>query len=208
MNIHTFGDSHAGCGWNNILKTSKLGSILNIHHIGAPLCYSFGKRGFEILNIKDYNKIVKNDIVIFSFGEIDCRCHIHKHISSTATYQMIIDEIVDNYLKAIQQNIAQFSKIYTCVYNIVPPIQKGRVQEYPAYPFLGTDEERKQYILYFNEQLKKKCPEYNFIFFDIYDKYTDSKGFLDKLKSDGAVHIRDPIYLEEFLEKILIDIKT
>ena len=37
-----------------------------------------------------------------------------------------------------------------CVYNFVPPIQKYNTAENPEYPYLGTDEERKHYALYFN----------------------------------------------------------
>ena len=72
--------------------------------------------------------------------------------------------------------------------------------ENPRFPYLGTDNERKMYVLYFNEKLKQKCIEYNFLFFDIYNNYIDSNGFLNKSLSDGNVHIRDGVYLKEFIE--------
>ena len=37
---------------------------------------------------------------------------------------------------------------HVCVYNIVLPIQKYNTLENPEYPYLGTDEEQKQYIAY------------------------------------------------------------
>jgi hypothetical protein len=189
MVIHTFGDSHSYSGWKDIPN------VIN-HHLGPKLCFSFGRDG---VNIKNYN--VKNgDTVIFSFGEIDCRCHIYKYITEGNDYKQIIDNIVKNYFIQIQNAVNAFEHLTTVVYNIVPPIQKHNTPENVRYPYLGTDDERKTYVLYFNKKLKQMCIENNFLFFDIYDKYTDSNGFLDKSLSDGIVHIRDGVFLKKFVE--------
>ena len=191
MTIHTFGDSHCSNGWSHV----------DCHHLGPKLCYSFGTKKLEICDIRAFDNIKDGDILVFCFGEIDCRCHIHKYINDNKTYQEIIDDIIENYFEAIKLNI-NLSGLYfkyICVYNIVPPVQRDNTPENPEYPFLGTDEERKMYTLYFNEQLQKKCFENNYIFFDIYDKYTDENGFLRKDLSDGKVHIRDGIYIMEFI---------
>jgi len=84
------------------------------------------------------------------------------------------------------------------IYNVVPPVKKSTVYENPEYPYLGTDDERRQYYTYFNYKLKMKCLEYNYIFFDIYDKYMDKKGFLITSLSDN-VHIKDGKYINEFV---------
>lgn len=191
MTIHTFGDSHADKGWNTI-------SRVNIHPIGAVLCYSFGNEKLNRLNIKTFN-VVNNDTVIFCFGEIDCRCHIQKHISLENTYESIINNIVDNYFNAIKDNVSQFNQLRTCVYNVVPPIKKCNTPENKEYPYLGTDEERKNYVLYFNKKLKENCLKYNYTFFNVYDKYIDENGFLSKQLSDGNVHIENGIFLKEFI---------
>ncbi len=47
----------------------------------------------------------------------------------------------------------------------------------------------KKYVLYFNKKLKEYCINYNYIFFDIHDKYIDNDGFLRKDLSDNIVHI-------------------
>ena len=76
MQIHTFGDSHSYSGWERI-KNIKI----NIHHLGPILAYSFGRDGLSRNNIANscFN-VNENDIVIFCFGEIDCRGHVHKHL--------------------------------------------------------------------------------------------------------------------------------
>ena len=71
--------------------------------------------------------------------------------------------------------------------------------ENPEYPYLGSDEERKNYVLYFNKKIREKCIEKNYIFFDIYDKYIDENGFLRKDLSDGNVHIGNGVYINNFI---------
>jgi hypothetical protein len=194
MSIHTIGDSHSHCGW-------PISKIIN-HHLGQVLCYSFGKAKLNRCDIRNFN-IKDGDTIVFCLGEIDCRCHIHKHITDTITYQYIINNIVDNYFEAIKLNvsISQIKLKNICVYNVVPPIQKFNTEENPDYPYLGTDEERKQYVLYFNEKLKEKCIEKGYIFFDIYDNYTDESGFLRKDLSDDNVHIDNGVYISNFINE-------
>jgi hypothetical protein len=198
MNIHTFGDSHSRFGFRD-------NPLIHTYDISSSLCYSFGRDKFGRLNIMNYN-VQENDIVIFCFGEIDCRCHLHKYITNDISYTNIIDEIIDNYFIAINLNVNQFNKLHVCVYNVVPPVEKYNTHENTEYPYLGTDNDRQNYVLYFNKKLKEKCFQHKYIFFDIYDKYIDKKGFLSKELSDGNVHILNGIYIHEFLNSIINNI--
>jgi len=190
--IHTIGDSHSSNGWSGITP----------HCLGPLLCYSFGKEKLNRCDIRNFN-IKDGDTIIFCLGEIDCRCHIHKHITETITYQDVINNMIDNYFEAIELNVS-ISKIKlknVCVYNVVPPIKKSNTWENPEYPYVGTDEERKQYVLYFNSKIKEKCIEKEYIFFDIYDNYSDADGFLRKDLSDDNVHIRNGVYINNFIKE-------
>ena len=197
MSIHTIGDSHSDNGWSGVVN----------HHLGPVLCYSFGKEKLNRCDIRNFN-IQDGDTIIFCLGEIDCRCHVHKHVTNASTYQDIIHNIVDRYFEAIELNvsIAQIKLKNVCVYNVVPPIQKHNTHENPEYPYLGSDEERKQYVLYFNEKLKEKCREKKYIFFDIYNHYADVNGFLSKELSDGNVHISNGkgMYISNFMNEHLL----
>ena len=204
MSIHTFGESHSVFGWNkcNNVKT---------HSIGPTLAYSFGRDGLSRCNITNYG--LKNyDSVVFCFGEIDCRCHIHKYITADNTYENIIDNIINNYTNAIKINIKNCNvKLKNIgVYNVVPPVKKAFVETWKGaqllaavkeWPFLGLDEERKNYVLYFNSCLKQKCLENNWTYIDIYNKYVDENGYLNISLSDGLVHIDNPIFLQDFLNE-------
>lgn len=189
--IHTFGDSHAWNGWYSVP-----GVIT--HHISGTLCYSFGRDALNRINIKSYN-VKENDTVIFCFGEVDCRCHINKYITEENTYETIINKIIISYFEAIKINVTQYNNLKVCVYNVVPPVYKNNQKLEHNIPFLGTDEERKLYILYFNKILKEKCNEYNYVFFDIYDNYADANGFLLMYYSDSSIHIHNGYFLHKFI---------
>jgi hypothetical protein len=195
MSIHTIGDSHSTNGWYGVIQ----------HYLGSILCYSFGNEKLNRCDIRNFD-IKDGDTIIFCFGEIDCRCHIYKHITDEITYQDIINNIVNNYFDAIELNISISQIIFKniCVYNIVPPIQKYNTLENPEYPYLGSDEERKQYVLYFNEKLKEKCIEKEYIFFDIYNNYIDENGFLIKSLSDGNVHIKNGVHISNFIKENIL----
>ena len=144
MTIHTFGDSHSRT--DDIAGWKYCGNVIS-HWLGAILCYSFGRDKLQRCDIskEEYN-VKDGDTVVFCFGEIDCRCHyVHKYITQGKTYQMIINEIVDNYENAIKINIdnCKLNLKNVCIYNVVPTVQKYNTFENPEYPYLGTDEERK-----------------------------------------------------------------
>lgn len=205
--IHVFGDSHAShihSHWGYI-------SIPNVnikcYHLGGKLMYTFGRLGLNLLNIKKYN-IQEKDTVIFCFGEIDCRNHVHKHITTTKSYKDIINEIVEKYFISILENVLPFPNIKTCVYNVVPPHRYIHEAPNHPFPFLGSDEERKQYYQYMNEKIREYCITYNLIYFDIYDQSCDSSGFLKEEYSDGNVHLRNTTHSIEFIKKNILSNDT
>jgi len=195
--VHTFGDSHSNRGWDS--------SQVNMHHLGPVLCYSFGKDKLARCDIRRFG-VANGDTVIFCFGEIDCRCHIHKHVTLCKSYQSVIEGIVDSYADAIRTNItvSGLSLKNVCIYNVVPPVERHNTMESPEYPYLGTDGERKQYVLYFNERLNKVCRDNGWVFFDVYDLYADANGFLSKGMSDGNVHVSTGSHLRNFVREHLL----
>ena len=99
-------------------------------------------------------------------------------------------------------NVEQYNKIKTCVYNIVPPVQKEITPENPEYPYLGTNEERRNYVTFSNKLISEKCNEFGYLFIDIYNQHSDENGYLKY--SDGTLHIGTTKFLEEFLRKVFL----
>ena len=197
MVIHTVGDSHSSIHSSIYGAWGDCKNVIT-HHLGPVLCYSVGRDGLQRVNIRNFG-LKNGDTIIFCFGEIDCRCHVHKYITEEISYKNIIDEIVNKYFDTIKLNIDAIKiDIKVCIYNVVPPVT-WRPEKHQC-PYLGTDNERIQYVLYFNQKLKQKCAEYKYIFFDVYDKYVDNTtGLLNYSLSDGNCHIKGGKYLQEFI---------
>ena len=205
MKVLIYGDSHSSMGWP-IGDPSIPGVTFDQHYYGPLLCYTLGKKKWEVMDISLYNDVEDDGVCIFCFGEIDCRCHIKKHITEENTYQKIIDDMVLEYLETVKLNIEKTNKnprVY--IYNVVPPSKESDVSfVQPEFPFVGTDEERKSYTLYFNKKLKELCPKFGYGFFDIYDKYATPEGFLNRDLADLNVHIRDGYHLGEYIKQNII----
>jgi lysophospholipase L1-like esterase len=207
--IHTFGDSHSSYGWNQIYP-------IQIHSFFGKLCYSFGRDSIRKFNIQNTIQegtnlklipIEENDIIIFSFGEIDCRCHINKYITEDKSYQIIIDDIINKYFMAIEENVSQFLQLRVYVYNILPPnviLESEDISEDEDYKNFATSEIRKNYVLYFNKKLEEYCILKNYGFIDIYDQLADDNGYLKKSLSDNTFHMKNSSILLDYLKEYIL----
>ena len=194
MSFHTFGDSHSKLPFEQITGVC-------VHHVGPMLCYTVGRHKHNLTSLIDIRKDVKaGDVACFVFGEIDCRCHIHRFVTAEKTYKHVIDQVVNDYFIALMENEKLVPGVRMVVYNVVPPCSRANSPEDPVNPYAGSDEDRKTYALYFNDALKWNCNELGWLFLDVYDKYAGLDGFLSKDYSDGHVHITDPRFIKEFLD--------
>jgi hypothetical protein len=190
--LHTIGDSHGG-GIAGLVGAFDLVGGVTHHHLGPRLMHSVGRDG---LDLRAYG-IADGDTVICCFGEIDCRCHVHKF---GPDYRKTIAATVERYVQALLANLERLPRLRLCVYNIPPPIRKAGKLENPEYPYLGTDEERRAYVNCMNELLAEQCARHGLIFVDVAREYADEHGFLRDSQSDGNVHIADPAPLRCFLD--------
>lgn len=188
--IYTFGDSHARIGWPHH-------KWLKLYEIGPILAYSFGKEKLKRLNIVNFN-VKENDTVIFSFGEIDCRCHIHKH-SSKESIDEDINKIIFNYFEAVKENVQQFKSLKVYILSVPPAARKEKIQDNKNFPHLGTNEERKLYVDIFNKTLSKLCLQYSFNFLNHHDNHADEEGYLNYKFSFDGVHVTDNNFFNNFL---------
>ena len=226
-NVYIFGDSHT----DPILRAMRQFKELNpIEAVSWPCTMSnIGRRKLELIDIKrkcvydnynidnghniiihdvNLNDLIKDgDIICFCFGEIDCRAHLCKP-QNLKTQKELIDIIVDKYFDTIRLNVEQFNNLEVIVCCVVPATRTSGTNLFESYspgpfPFYGTDEERKSAGLYVNLKLKEYCIKYNHIFLDIYDKYCDDNGFLNPTMKDHQVHIKENVYIVEFLNNLI-----
>jgi hypothetical protein len=162
--------------------------------------YSFGRDKLAMVDIRSMN-IHDNDYACFCFGEIDCRCHIHKY---KETWRENIIHLVDNYIDAINQNARICPNIKIIIQSVTPAANTDSYKSTDIdYPHLGTNVERVTYTTYLNSLLKQKCAEHGYIFLDVHDNYATSEGLLNDEYSDKEVHIRDPRFIIDFIKNNL-----
>ena len=199
LTIHTIGDSHAKIPWENV---SVKNIIIKTNRLGPRLMHTAGENP-DLISLKPFN-VKKKDIIIFCFGEIDCRCHVWKYRAKG--YKKIINSLVEKYMTSIHVSTSEIPEKNVFIHSIVPAIRREqhRHNEVAELPFLGSDQTRASYVLYMNESLKKSCKKNGFNFFDIYYKYVDKEGYLNFDLSDGNVHIGNPKHIEDYLKKNII----
>jgi hypothetical protein len=150
----------------------------------------------------DKNNIVsENDIIVLSYGEIDCRCHIQRQIKNGNNEDDIINELVDKYFLTIRNNIVKKCKII--IVGIIPPTKQNdyEILHGPVlheFPFVGKDEDRVRYTNKVNKKLEEHSNINNYIYFNPYAYYTRQDGTLKHELSDTSVHLGDNLH---FLEK-------
>lgn len=192
--IHTVGDSHAYHPWHNMGNCIK-------HIVPETLAYSVGRDGLNRVDISQYEDIKDGDLVVFSFGEIDCRCHINRFVAEDNSYENIISDVVDGYISTVKKNEEKIDKKITiAAFNIVPP-PESTTPENPNYPFRGSPQQRLDYVKFFNKRLKLLCEAEGYIFIDIFKEHCNNRGFLNTTYTDGHVHVIDPLFLKDFLQK-------
>jgi len=201
IRLHTYGDSHAYYGWNIPLIGLPFTDIIR-NVLGGPTTMS--KIAFEKLNYFNTvgTALQNEEAVCFCFGEIDCRIHLAKP-ENFPIHRELIDEIVSNYIMALDMNAKQYKNLKVMIFNVVPTVRKDSEEKNSVFGHEGTDEQRKTVTLYMNTKLKEYCEKYGFIFFDVYDKYCDKDGYINPELSND-IHIKNNIYMAEFLKNLKI----
>ena len=195
--IILYGDSHAHYSFKNldIKHIDKHQNSITMFRIG---------RDNTIINHHMSHDI--NNIYCLSYGEIDCRCYIHKQIMVGGNEVDIICDLIKKYFITIKNNIAIYKKIV--IVGIIPPTKQddyekihGRITH--EFPFIGTDDDRVRYTFKMNKKIEEYCNIYKYQYFNPYEFYTNENGYLKYELSDNCVHIgNNAHFIEEFKSMI------
>jgi hypothetical protein len=151
--------------------------------IGAVLAISMGNQNHSMRKKADeiIKGIPKGSKILFSFGEIDCRAHILKHVSENTDYKTVTNNCIEKYLTFIR-------KVKESGYEVLlwgpPPNRK--VDLAPQWAF-GDVEDRNKVILYFNIKLMELCMTENIPYFTLIHKILNKK----------LGNINDEYYIDE-----------
>ncbi len=201
--VHVIGDSHV---------VPFRGSMPFLaHHLGAATAYNLNKKSSTTKSneklFKVIDKLGKKDIVMLSFGEIDCRIHIYYQYKKS-NERHSISELTDRTISNYGEVTAQLKQrgVNFCVYCVSPATNVGN--EY-KYPFYGTVEVRSQINRMFNEKLKTFCEKNGYPFIDIYDRVADKDGLMLKEYASDEIHLNKKavrLVRKELRDKMGIDV--
>ena len=202
--IYIYGDSHGMFSFKNLSldHINRATPSVTMHRIG---------RDNIIVN---YEKSDDNEdsIMIFCYGEVDCRCHIERQKNEIRRNEdEIILTLVCKYFKTIMNNVNKCKKIIITA--IIPPvdsiIRNSRMENpnadlFNQFPVLGTNETRIRYTNKMNKLIKDLCNKMSYIYFDPYDFYKTNEGCLNHIYADSTLlHIGDNKYILDELEKLI-----
>lgn len=182
--MHVIGDSHA-----LVFKRKKL---FIAHHIGPATAYNLkNEKSTTNSNQKLFALIdrinKKRDLVILTFGEIDCRIHIyneHKKSDGSSSITSLINGTISNYGDVLER--LRLMGVNFLVLSIPPA---SRREDAYGYQFYANSAMRSEISKEFNARLKKFCGEKNYKYIDIYSEFSDKNGFIKKEYAADETHI-------------------
>jgi hypothetical protein len=202
LKIHVIGDSHSSFCFTNMIPVGThlerslfrckthhnehLSVFFSIHWLGPFTMFRIGRDGLKAFNLKSM-KVQENEIAVFVFGEIDVRCHIEKQSAVQGKEpDAIIDQLVKQYIGAINENRNQFNHIHCVVCNVVPPSDNSFN---PRYPFYGSLKTRIDITKKLNSKLQELCAANKISVLDLYTDHCTEQGDLSFEYCQGDVHI-------------------
>lgn len=156
-----------------------------VTRLGPWLANSLGKKEKQDVLREALSSVPEGSKVIFSFGEIDCRCHVVPEAKASGrSIRQVCEDIAATYLSSVNKLARPDLRVY--IWN-APPLTGGPCYN-QEYPIRGTYEECREAIECLNSCLKESCERIGAKFIDIYQFLVDG----DKTRTEC---FRDHIHL-------------
>ncbi|PWN04917.1 hypothetical protein DJ010_04770 [Nocardioides silvaticus] len=190
------GDSHAA-----LTPARELGAPLRhiedgrwVCHLGPRLQFSIARQGLppavlRIFRLVGRAKNAKNVLWIYSFGEIDVRCHLVPRMEQPGTY-----DFVPQYLERIREAARATGSERVLVY--VPPPESDVAEEQTGFPVVGTLEERTRALHLMRDAMHKAAAAMSddgprIVLVDCIDEFSDENGIWQWRYTYDGLHTND-----------------
>jgi acid stress-induced BolA-like protein IbaG/YrbA len=190
------GDSHAA-----LIPATELGAPLRhiedgrwVCHLGPRLQFSIARQGLppavlRIFGLVGRTKHAKDVLWVYSFGEIDVRCHLVPRMEEPGTF-----DFVPAYLERIRESARATGSDRALV--LVPPPESDVAEEQIGFPVVGNLEERTRALHLLRDAMHKAAASMSgdgpeIILIDVIDQFSDELGvWRQELTYDG-LHTND-----------------
>jgi hypothetical protein len=190
------GDSHAA-----LTPAKELGAPLRhiengrwVCHLGPRLQFSIARAGLppavlRIFRLVGRTKHAKDVLWIYSFGEIDVRCHLVPRMDEPGTF-----DFVANYLERIRESARATGSDRALVY--VPPPESDVAEEQTGFPVVGTLEERTRALHLMRDAMHKAADSMSedgpeILLVDCIDEFSDEHGVWQWRYTYDGLHTSD-----------------
>lgn len=190
------GDSHAA-----LTPAKELGAPLRhiedgrwVCHLGPRLQFSIARSGLppavlRIFRLVGRAKHAKDVLWIYSFGEIDVRCHLVPRMDEPGAYDFVAD-----YLERIRVAARATGSERVLVY--VPPPESDVAEEQIGFPVVGTLEERTRALHLMRDAMHKATDSMSddgpkILLVDCIDEFSDEHGVWQWRYTYDGLHTND-----------------
>ncbi len=190
------GDSHAA-----LIPARELGAPLRhiedgrwVCHLGPRLQFSIARAGLppavlRIFRLVGRTKHAKDVLWIYSFGEIDVRCHLVPRMDEPGTYDFVAD-----YLQRIRESAIATGSDRALVF--VPPPESDVAEEKTGFPVIGTLEERTRALHLMRDAMHKAADSMSedgpeVLLIDCIDAFSDERGVWQWRYTYDGLHTND-----------------
>jgi hypothetical protein len=190
------GDSHAA-----LTPARELGRPLRhiengrwVCHLGPRLQYSIARNGLppqvlRIFRLVGRTKDAKDVLWIYSFGEIDVRCHLVPRMDEPGAF-----DFVPRYLERIRESAVATGSDRVLVY--VPPPESDVAEEQTGFPVIGSLEERTRALHLMRDAMHKAADSMSdegpeILLVDCIDEFSDEHGVWQWKYTYDGLHTND-----------------
>ncbi len=190
------GDSHAA-----LIPATELGAPLRhiengrwVCHLGPRLQFSIARGGLppavlRIFRLVGRTKHAKDVLWIYSFGEIDVRCHLVPRMDEPGTFDFCAP-----YLERIRESARATGSDRVLVF--VPPPESDVAEEQTGFPVIGTLEERTRALHLMRDAMHKAADSMSddgpeVLLVDCIDEFSDENGVWRWRYTYDGLHTND-----------------
>lgn len=200
--IYVFGDSHS---------RSLQHELFIVNHVGPATAFKLpsdtsttqAKKKIYI-SLKKFFP-TKRYLILFMFGEIDCRIHINKiSIITKRPLEAVVKDTVLSYGEFLRTVKTDYPNSTIMVLNVFPPGEEKNIYNTKFYPSRSL---HMKIVRMFNATLEKFCSENNFLFLSVFEELINESGIRLKEYVFDNVHYNkniNPLIIKELKYKKVI----